>query len=481
MTRPNVLLFLSDDHGQWANGCYGNSELQTPHLDRLATDGARFANAFTPCPVCSPARACLMTGRTPSQVGIHDWLQEAEPVIGDFDWLAGEVTLPQLLSAAGYRCGLSGKWHLGRSHQTPPGFDWSFGLPRWQGVHTGPYTYHLNGEPLELVGNKSALITDYALQFLDETPAEQPFFLNVGYIATHSPYQAETHDPDLTARFADATFRDIAPYRPHPWQRNEGLAGASRLLRAEARSTLQPTDQQVHSSYIGYYAAVTEIDREVGRLLARLEECGQLDNTIVIYTSDHGCSMGQNGFWGKGNSTRPLNMFEISTRVPLMIRAPGQIAAGQVSERCVDHYDTFQTICDWAGIPVDGSRNYAGASYAHLLDGSGQSDWDDTRYGEYGDLRMARTPSHKFVKRYPDGPHDLFDLEIDPDESLNRAGWDEFAAVQDRLEQQLEEWYSRHEEPTCSGVKVKFQRTHNRHEAWRDGKRERRGLQVYEK
>ena len=261
MDRPNILLFLTDDHGQWANGCYGNSELQTPNLDRLAAEGARFADAFTPCPVCSPARACLLTGRTPSQVGIHDWLQEAEPVIGDFDWLAGEETLPQLLSRAGYHCGLSGKWHMSRSHCTPPGFDWAFGLPRWQGEHNGPYTYHLNGQPLELEGNKSALITDHALQFLDDAPSDQPFFLNVGYIATHSPYQAETHDPDLTARFEDAAFTDIPPYHPHPWQRNEGLAGG-----------FQPTDQQIRSRYIGYYTAVTEIDREVGRLLRRLEQ-----------------------------------------------------------------------------------------------------------------------------------------------------------------------------------------------------------------
>ena len=243
----------------------------------------------------------------------------------------------------------------------------------------------------------------------------------------------------------------------------------------------QPTEQQIRSRYIGYYTAVAEIDREVGRLLRRLEEDGRLDNTIVIYTSDHGCSVGQNGFWGKGNSTRPLNMYEISTRVPLMIRAPGLVQAGQVSERCVDHYDTFRAISDWAGITLDESRNYAGASYAHLLDGSGRGAWDDTRYGEYGDLRMVRTRHHKFVKRYPDGPHDLFELDTDPAEQLNRAGWDEFAPVQDGLEQQLEEWYSRHQDSTSTGVRVKFQRTHNRSEAWRDGFRERRGLQVYGK
>ena len=470
MDRPNILLFLTDDHGQWANACYGNSELQTPNLDRIANEGALFANAFTPCPVCSPARACLLTGRTPSQVGIHDWLQEAEPVIGDFDWLAGEETLPQILAAAGYRCGLSGKWHMGRSHRTPRGFDWAFGLPRWQGVHNGAYTYHLNGEPITLDGNKSTLITDHALQFLDGAPRDQPFFLNVGYIATHSPYQADTHDPALTARFADAEFGDIPAYRPHAWQRNEGLAGGH-----------HPTDEQIRSRYIGYYAAVTEIDREVGRLLGRLEADGRLDNTIVIYTSDHGCSLGQNGFWGKGNSTRPLNMYEISTRVPLMARAPGKVVPGQVNARCVDHYDTFQAICDWAGVELDQSRGYAGASYTHLLDGSGRGRWDDTRYGEYGDLRMVRTPSHKFVKRYPNGPHDLFSLEVDPCERVNRAGWDETADLQRGLERQLEDWYSRREESVSAGLGVKFHRTHNRNEAWRDGLREGHGMQAYDK
>lgn len=464
--QPNILLFLTDDHGQWAAGCYGNAALPTPNLDRLASEGVRFANAFTPSPVCSPARACLLTGRTPSQVGIHDWLQEAEPMIGDFDWLAGEVTLPQLLSAAGYHCGLSGKWHLGRSHATPPGFDWAFGLPRWQGVHNERYTYHLNGEPLELDGNKSTLITDHALEFLESAPDDRPFFLNVGYIATHSPYDVASHDPALTARFADHNFAEIPPYHPHPWNRNEGLAGG-----------FNPTDEQIRTRYIGYYAAVAEIDREIGRLLAKLEETGQLENTIVVYTSDHGCSLGHHGYWGKGNSTRPLNMYETSLRVPLLARGPG-IAPGTIAEQCVDHYDSFQAICAWAGVKV-ADRNYPGRSYAPLAGGEEMA-WDDTRYGEYGDLRMIRTPEHKYVKRYPHGPLDLFSLTEDPDETLNRAGWDEYRSVQSALDEQLEEWHSRHEESAYSGRAVKFQRVHNRNEAWRDGRRERAGLQVYD-
>jgi arylsulfatase A-like enzyme len=471
MSQPNILLFLTDDHASWAARCYGNRELDTPNLDRLAVEGVRFENAFTPCPVCSPARACLLTGRAPSQVGIHDWLQEAIPQIAAHDWLADEVTLPELLTEAGYHCGLSGKWHLGQSHRTPRGFAWSFGLPGWQGHHNDPYTYHLDGEPLPLEGNKSTLITDYALRFLEDRPTDKPFFLNVGYIATHSPYGAKTHDPALVARYADATFQDMPAYHPHPWHKNEGMAGG-----------LGATEDQIRSRYQGYYAAVSEIDREIGRLLDFLKQSGQLDNTLIIYTADHGCALGHQGFWGKGNSTRPLNMAEVSLRIPLLMRWPGRLPAGTVIPQSVDHYDTFQTLCAWTGVDLAprSDRAYPGHSFATLVTTGEDLSWNDTRYGEYGDLRMIRTPDYKFVKRYPYGPYDLFDLGDDPNETLNRAGWPSLADVQDLLEAQLESWYADHEEPRKSGLRVKDLRQHNASsEAWRDGLRERRGLQVY--
>ena len=225
MTQPNILLFLTDDHGAWASGCYGNSEVQTPTLDRLASEGTRFTNAFTPTPVCSPARACLLTGRTASQVGIHDWLQEAEPDIAQRDWLATEKTLFEYLSEAGYYTGLSGKWHLGQSHLAPRGADYHFGLPGWQGHHNGKYTYIENGRQITREGNKSAFITNHALEFLDQVPQGRPFFLNVGYIATHSPYGQQYHDSRLTALYQEASFVDIPPYQPHPWVKNENGPG----------------------------------------------------------------------------------------------------------------------------------------------------------------------------------------------------------------------------------------------------------------
>lgn len=468
---PNILLFLTDDHGAWALGCYGNTEIQSPTLDRLAAGGARFANAFTPCPVCSPARACLMTGRTPSQVGIHDWIQEAKPEYGDPDWLADEITLPELLHAAGYTCGLSGKWHLGRSHETPKGFDWYFGLPRWQGSHIETYTYIYNGTPVTLTGNKTRFITDYALDFLDHAPPDRPFFLNVDYIATHSPYGNQ--EPDLVARYAAATFRDIPPYVPHPWHQNEDFRQGADFSR-----------EAVLSRYQSYYAAVTDMDRQIARLLDRLAECGQLDNTLVVYTSDHGLTLGQHGFWGKGNSTRPLNMYETSLRIPLILAWPGHIPAGQTVTHCVDHYDTFQTLCEVAGVHLDtpglADRHYPGRSYWPLTQGEAVPDWRDTRFGEYGDLRMIRMPRYKLVRRYPHGPDDLFDLQADPSETVNLADCPENAPLQHALETELDAFYTQHDDPAKSGLRIKSLRQHNeRSEAWRDGLREARGLQVY--
>jgi len=459
--RPNIVLFLTDDHGAWASGGYGNREVRTPSLDALAATGTRFNNAFTPCPVCSPARACLLTGKTPSQVGIHDWLEEALPEVAERDWLGGTRTLFDMLSAAGYHTGLSGKWHLGQSHLPPRGAAYHFGLPGWQGAHNGPYTYVRNGEMIELDGNKSRFITDHAIDFLDKAPADKPFFLNIGYIATHSPYQRQAHDPAQTAIYQDCPFDEIPPWAAHSWVRNEG--GGNQLTEAEVRDRC-----------IGYYAAATEIDDNIARVIGALQLRGQWENTIIIYTSDHGCAIGHQGFFGKGNSTRPLNMYEISLRVPLIIAGPG--VGAQVVDNYVDHCDTFHTVCALAGVEPPGDEIYAGQSYAPMLSG-GSMPWDNTHYGEYGDLRMIRDERWKLVWRYPAGPHDLFDLAADPAERLNL--FEARPEVAARCRARLDAWYAERETAELSGLRVKELPAHNRNEAWRDGLREARGLQVY--
>ncbi len=460
--RPNILLFLTDDHGAWATGAYGNEAVQTPTLDTLARLGTRFTRAYTPTPVCSPARACLLTGKIASQVGIHDWLEEAVPEIGRRDWLDGTRTLFDWLADAGYYTGLSGKWHLGQSHLPPSGAKYHFGLPGWQGAHNGNYTYVRNGDLVELAGNKSSFITDHAIEFLDTVPADKPFFLNVGYIATHSPYQQSAHDPAQTRQYQDCAFGELPPYQPHAWVKNEG--GGNEL-----------SDQDLRDRYIGYYAAASEIDDNITRIIGALSLRMMYEDTIIIYTSDHGCAIGHQGFFGKGNSTRPLNMYEISLQVPLIVtgaKLPAQIAHCQV-----DHCDTFRTICELAGVELPEDESFAGKSYAPVLRGKGLV-WDNTRYGEYGDLRMIRDKRWKLVWRYPDGPHDLFDLAADPGERHNIFA--QQPAVASQLKERLDEYFARHESLQKSGLRVKQLPAHNSaNEAWRDGRREARGLQRY--
>ena len=459
--RPSIVLFLTDDHGAWANGCYGNGEVRTPTLDALAALGTRFVNAYTPTPVCSPGRANLLTGKTASQVGIHDWLEEEKPEIGERDWPGETRTLFDYLSAAGYHCGLSGKWHLGQSHLPPRGADYHFGLPGWQGSHNGPYPYVRNGETVELDGNKSRFITDHAIEFLETAPRDKPFFLNIGYIATHSPYRQQEHDPRQTAKYAHCAFADIPAWEAHPWVYNEG--GGNEL-----------SDEELLDRYIGYYAAVTEIDDNIARVIGALNARGQWENTIIIYTSDHGCAIGHQGFFGKGNSTRPLNMYEVSLRVPLIITGPGVDA--QVVDQYVDHCDTFHTICALAGIGLPEDEIYAGESYRPLLRGERMT-WDNTRYGEYGDLRMIRDERWKLVWRYPAGPHDLFDLTADPAELINVYAANPDVAAQYKA--RMDAFYVDHEVAALSGLRVKELPAHNFKEAWRDGAREARGLQAY--
>jgi arylsulfatase A-like enzyme len=462
---PNIVLFLTDDHGAWALRCAGNGEVRTPNLDRLASRGVRFTDAITPCPVCSPARACVMTGRTPSQHGVHDYLAQEHPDVRDRDWLGDEATLAELLRDAGYWTALSGKWHVGYPWTPPPGFDRAMSAAS-QYPHNGDLEFHLDGERITRTGNRSTAVTDQAVAFLEQRDPNKPFFLNVGLTATHSPYEDEKHDPALVESYRDATFADIPRDPPHPWHKNEGLAGGD-----------LDDEDAITRRFRGYYAAVTEIDREVGRLLDYLDEHGLSDDTLVIYTGDHGCALGHQGFWGKGNSTRPLNMYEISLRIPLIARWPNRAGwhEGHLRDTPVDQYDLFQTLLDAAGVAPPIGRDYPGFSF---LDPAWQR--STPRFGEYGDLRMIRTDRHKLVWRFPDGPHELFDLVDDPRETRNLAGDPNHAPLQARLTAQLNAWYRMHQTPANTGLRVKEMNVFNaRAEAWRDGLREDRGLQVY--
>ncbi|MYD09260.1 MAG: sulfatase-like hydrolase/transferase [Chloroflexi bacterium] len=457
--QNNIILIVNDDLAQWALGCYGNAEIHTPTLDYLAETGALMENAFTPTPVCSPARACLLTGRLASQHGIHDYLSSTIPEIHRRPWLKDEVTLAQLLAGAGYQTAHCGKWHLGDDDQPGAGFaHWFSGVGDYPAEHGGDHRFSLNGDIQTIPGQRTPVITDRAIEFLRGRDEAAPFFLHIGYFGTHNPWRGQPER--LAEAYRESAFDGLLDQPAYPF-------GAQAL-----ESTL-PTRLNPREALAQYFAAVAHIDEAVGRLLDELDALQLRDRTLIAFTSDHGLCCGHHGLWGKGNATLPLNMLEESIRVPLILNHPRRLFARQRRLEFVDHLDTFRTLADYAGIceALPAERNYPGRSFWPLLDNSAAlPDWRQIQFGEYGDLRMARTQEYKLVRRYYDGaPCELFDLSRDPGETLNRIADAEYAPVVERLTGAIEQYFGRYQDAEKSGLRARDLPRHNLSEAWRQG------------
>ncbi len=447
---PNILLFLTDDHAQWALPAYGNAEIHAPALTYLAKNGMVLENAFTPTPVCSPARACLHTGRLASQHGIHDYLAAGDAGINSRLWLDDEITLAQLLHGSGYYTGQVGKWHMGQDEQPHPGYDEWFTMGRGYPIyHQGAHEYGLNGKHQRMEGRITHRLTERAVAFLRDAPADQPFFLTVGFYATHSPWEGQSEW--LAAQYRGGDFAGIPQDESYPF-------GVQNL-----EST---TPGEPHESLAQYFAAVSEIDNAIGRLLDELKSTGRAEETIIIYTSDHGLNCGHHGIWGKGNGTLPLNMVEESIRIPLIWHHPSTISAGRRQE-FVDHLDTFQTILEIAGIHPPPDRNYPGRSYLPQLQRQTPPDWRTIQFGEYGALRTARTERFKLLLRNGFGDDELFDLAADPRETLNLCRHPDYKQIVEELTAQISAYFERYEEPQARGTLAADLPQTNFTEAWR--------------
>ncbi len=455
--QHNVILVVNDDLAQWALGCYGNREISTPTLDYLAATGVQMDNALTPTPVCSPARACLLTGRLASQHGIHDYLSSTIPAIHRRPWLKDEVTLAQLLSDAGYQTAHCGKWHLGDDDQPQAGFGhWFSGVGDYPAEHGGDHRFSLNGKIVTIGGQRTQVITDKAIEFLRNRDFDAPFFLHIGYFGTHNPWRGQPER--LAARYRKNTFEGLLDQPAYPFGK-------------QALESTLPTRLDPREALAQYYAAVSHIDEAIGRLIDELEALNIRDQVLLVFTSDHGLCCGHHGLWGKGNATLPLNMLEESIRVPLIFNQPRDLFAGQRRREFVDHLDLFQTIADYTGVAdlLDSERNYAGRSFLPLLDNSAAlPDWRQLQFGEYGDLRMARTRQYKLVRRYNQGARcELFNLLDDPGETHNRYGEPDYQDVVAELSAEIDRYFERYQDADKSGLRVADLPRHNLSEAWR--------------
>jgi arylsulfatase A-like enzyme len=430
---PNVVFILTDDQGIWASGCYGNPEIRTPNIDRIAASGVRFDNFFCTSPVCSPSRATLLTGRIPSRHGVHDWIRGGNVPPDSAIYLAGQTATTDVLAECGYVCGISGKWHLGASQLAQHHFSHWF-------VHQlggGPYNdapMVRDGRLVKEPGYVTDVITDDALAFIDRQVGNEPFYLSVHYTAPHSPWTG--HPQEIVDSYDDCPFHSCPQEPRHPWARafvDEHLGNRESLK--------------------GYFAAVTAMDCNVGRIIDHVEALGLREDTLIIFTSDNGYSCGHHGFWGKGNGTLPLNMVENSVKVPMIWSQPGRLPTGSATDALASGYDVMPTLLNYLGLPAVGDAALPGQSLLPALRGEMDVGRESiVVYAEYGPTRMVRTRDWKYVQRYPDGPDELYDLVNDSDERRNLAAQSNQAGRIRDMREELAAWFARYVDPARDGV-----------------------------
>ena len=453
--RPNFLIIMSDDQGPWALGCAGTPELETPTLDHLADEGMRFKNFFCVSPVCSPARASFLTGCIPSSHGVHDWIRSGNfkieggvmrlgkdrPVgYGEPDhpteYLEGVKGFTDYLVQDDYVCGLSGKWHLGDSGKPQKGHD--FWCTHYKGgdSYNDYFIFDNSRNMTHQTQYVTDLFTDRALNFLDQYGnGENPFCLSVHYTSPHTPWKREEQPEEIWSIYEKRQFSSLPVLAPHPW------------------GGWNPTPQQRKESIEGYFTTITAMDRNIGRLLSKLDEIGVTDNTVVLFTSDNGYNLGHHGTLGKGNGTFPLNMFEESVKVPFIARFPGTIPGGVVNGDLVSHYDVLPTVLEMAGIKFS-TGSSPGRSFTSSLKGDPGGSDVVVVCDEYGPVRMIRERRWKYIHRYPYGLHELYDLEQDPSEVTNLIDNTEVRGELKRLRGNLTDWFGMFVDSAQDGARL---------------------------
>jgi arylsulfatase A-like enzyme len=284
-------------------------------------------------------------------------------------------------------------------------------------------------------------LTAAAIGFLDgEAGRAEPFWLSLNYTAPHYPW-IDSHPEEYTRLYDGCAFDSIPAEPPHPW--NAGGNPATDEGHGNRRDSL-----------VGYFAATTAMDAGIGRVMAHLDRLGLRKSTLVVFMSDNGMNCGHHGIWGKGNGTRPQNMYDTSVKVPCIFSQPGRVPEGEVAYGLFSAYDFWPTILDHAGLerPAGGPEK-PGRSFARLLAGEAQTSADAVVvFDEYGPVRMIRTRDWKYVHRFPDGPHELFDLRADPGERENRIGDPAVADELARLRARLTDWFGRYTDADADGA-----------------------------
>ncbi|QVL32400.1 sulfatase [Telmatocola sphagniphila] len=457
--RTNILFIMSDDHAAHAISAYGSKINQTPNIDRIAAEGVRFDRCFVTNSICTPSRACILTGKYSHLNGV--------PVFNRFD--GSQPTVAKYLQGSGYYTGMIGKWHLGSD---PTGFDYWNILPG-QGVYNNPDLIDATGKH-NYKGYVTDVITDLSLDFLKNRPKDKPFFLMCHHKAPHRewipdekhrqmfanksiPEPATLYDDYATRGsaikenrqrvFDDLTRRDLKLVPPADLTgpaRNQWLNVKPTEVEIEvdgAKKTLKGDElnKWKYQRYMkDYLACVQSIDDNVGRILDYLKANNLEKNTVIIYTSDQGFFLGDHGMYDK------RFMYEQSLQMPFIIKAPGIAKANISTSKMAINADFAPTFMNIARLPVP--EDMQGISLLPVLNGDSPKNWRTSMYYRYyhdpGDHNTrahygVRTETHKLIYFWKIDQWEMYDLVKDPNELKNLAGDPMHSALFEKLKTEL--------------------------------------------
>ncbi len=420
-SRPNLVVVLVDDLRWDELGCTGHPFVRTPHIDRIAYEGSRFRNAFCTTPLCSPVRACLLTGLYTHHHGILDNTNRSEQS-------HRLPTFARVLQQSGYETAYIGKWHMGNDDSARPGFD-EWACLKGQGTSFDPVMSN-NGNRVSHTGHTTDVLNKQAVAFVRRS-REKPFCLYLAHKALH-PELAQQDDGSISdpsaARFLPAhrhenLYRDNAI--PRRLNVTDDLSGKPALLRGiDGLPPLGRDTGTADETVRDRLRMLTGIDEGVGQLLRALEATGQLDRTLFVVTSDHGYWYGEHGL-----SVERRLAYEEAIRIPLLVRYPPLVKAGRLIDEFALSIDLAPTLLELADIPSPPQMD--GRSLVPLLAGRAVNDWRDSFLVEYNTdavfprvrnmgYKAIRTNRWKYI-RYNElaGMDELYDLQADPYEMTN--------------------------------------------------------------
>ncbi|SIO22625.1 Arylsulfatase A [Singulisphaera sp. GP187] len=460
--QPNILFIFSDDHAYQAISAYNDPRklIETPNIDRIATEGMRFDRCVVPNSICGPSRATVLTGKYSHANGFYNNSGSR------FD--GSQTTVAKLLKGAGYQTAVVGKWHL---VSDPTGFDYWHILPG-QGVYYNPPMID-NGTRVKHEGYTTDIITDLTIDWLKKRDKSKPFLMMSQHKAPHREWAPALrhlgHDNDRNYPAPATLFDDYAGRGKAEHDQDMTIAKTmtAKDLKFEAPPQLTPDQRQAWDAYYAprnqafekadlkgddlvrwkynrymhdYLACIKAVDESVGRLLKYLEDEGLAENTIVVYAADQGFYLGEHGWFDK------RWIFEESLRTPFMVRWPGVTKPGSVNTDLVSNLDFAETFLEAAGQPVPAEMQ--GKSLVSVLKGRTPEDWRKSFYYHYyeypGPHNVRRhygvvTDRYKLVRFYgPDVDEwELFDLKEDPQELRSVHGQAGYTEIQKELEQEL--------------------------------------------